>query len=214
MPLYNDTGNQQSTPGRPSLGRRRFVRQLVLLSLGSQIPWWTACDTAVKTLNTGGVLTASQAEIADFVFDWLLPDDSHGPSAREINAYPFFLWVLQDPHYDPEQQTYYKQGLDWVEETCVEDYNGPFHTINIRQRQTLLDKIRDTNWGESWLASMLTVTIEALLGDPIYGCNPNGASWEWLGHQPGQPRPDEHTRYPIILNRKMEGHPITKIDQL
>ncbi len=196
-----------------STGRRRFLRHVTIMALGAQLPWLSACKRE-KVLNTGGVLTSSQAVIADYAFDLLLPADGHGPSAKDVRAYPYFLWVLQDPEYDPEQQEYYKEGLDRIEERANETYGVPFHTLSIKKRKPLFQTFAQTDWGESWMSSMLTVTIEALLGDPIYGCNPGGISWKWLSHFEGQPRPGEHNQYPNILERKKETYAINKFEQL
>ena len=37
--------------------------------------------------------------------------------------------------------------------------------------------------------------FEALLSDPVYGGNPEGIGWRWLGHRPGFPRPNQRNRY-------------------
>ena len=49
--------------------------------------------------------------------------------------------------------------------------------------------------GENWLSTLLLYIFEALLTDPVYGGNPNGIGWKWLGHNPGLPRPTADKRY-------------------
>jgi gluconate 2-dehydrogenase gamma chain len=35
----------------------------------------------------------------------------------------------------------------------------------------------------------LGLVLEAAFGDPVYGVNPDGIGWAWIGHEPALPRP-------------------------
>ena len=41
------------------------------------------------------------------------------------------------------------------------------------------------------LRVLLGFVLEAFLGDPVHGGNPEGIGWTWAEHRPGYPRPRE-----------------------
>jgi len=59
----------------------------------------------------------------------------------------------------------------------------------------MLHQITKSKAGRRWVSKLLSYICEALLGDPVYGGNPDGIGWKWLNHHPGFPRPPKHKRY-------------------
>ncbi len=72
----------------------------------------------------------------------------------------------------------------------MERFDRRFENLDFDSKERLLRYLGDrTRWGRNWLSLLLYYIFEALLADPVYGCNPNGIGWKWLEHQPGFPRP-------------------------
>ncbi len=190
--------------------RRRFLTGIIGVGIAINLPVAYSCN------NTGddNILTARQKEIAIFTMNFLWPDDKYGPSIKETKTYEYLIWMLSDKNIDPEENQYIINGLNWVDETSTEDYQIHFEKLPKRKMYKLLSKISNLEWGESWLSKMLSIVLEAMFADPVYGSNPNGIVWKWFDHNPGQPRPDNNNKYPVILNRKKEKIIITSMKQL
>jgi len=194
-------------------------KKIVPKSLKSKKDWLLSRNEFIKTVAAGGIFTQlpinslagktesyrsntftkDQAEIVESVQQILFPSDKNGPGAKEVNAFDYLGWVLSDKQMDQEEVQYIINGIGWVDETSNEVYSSPYLQLTQTEKEKLIEKISQENWGESWLSVILTFIFEALLCDPQYGGNPNGIGWIWLSHNPGQPRPVKDLLYPEIL---------------
>jgi len=190
--------------------RRQFITKLIGAGIIINLPFVYSCNEDVKTEK----LNLRQKDVVDFTLEFLYPNDDIGPNIQTIGTYSYLLWMLDDKNVDPDENKYILNGINWVDETAVEEYDTHFEKLGTKQKYKLLKKIVDLEWGENWLSKMLTVIIESMFADPIYGSNPKGIVWEWINHNPGQPRPDDSNKYPVILNRKTENIIITSFSQL
>lgn len=190
--------------------RRKFISTLIGAGIIVNLPFINSCNYESET----NILDKRQIDILQNVLKFLWPDDNFGPTLESIKAYEFFLWVLSDKNVDPEENQYLINGLNWVDETSVEDHNTHFDKLTGKQKYRLLKNVLNLDWGESWFSKVLTILFEAMFADPIYGSNPEGIVWNWLDHNPGQPRPIENNKYSIVLKRKDENVIITNVNQL
>ena len=172
--------------------RRSFLKTsgVGALALGSPLPF---ADSAA--LSGGQVLNPDQRQLISTVQDHLLPSEPDAPGAQDINATGYLDRTLSDPQFDPEVKSFILNGVGWLEEVAVEQEKRPFFSIEPAGREDLLRQIAGSRAGESWLSTLVTFTLEALLADPLYGGNPDGIGWKWLGHDPGQPRPTSDKIY-------------------
>ena len=190
--------------------RRNFISTLIGAGIIINIPFVSSCNYESET----NILNDRQSNILQNVLTFLWPDDKFGPTHESIKAFEFFLWVLSDKNVDPEENEYLINGLKWVDETSIEEYNIHFEKTSGKQKYKILKKVLNLEWGESWLSKVLTILFEAMFADPIYGSNPEGIVWNWLDHNPGQPRPIENNKYSILLKRKEENIIVTSLNQL
>ena len=190
--------------------RRRFLTGLIGVGIAVNLPLISSCDFS----GDEGILTKEQKGIAIFTMNFLWPDDKSGPNIKEIRVFEYLIWMLNDKNIDPEENQYTINGLNWVDETAMEKYQKHFEKLSKREKYRLLHKISNLEWGESWLSKMLSIIIEAMFADPVYGSNPDGIVWKWFHHDPGQPRPDNENKYPVILNRKKENIFINSLEEL
>ena len=190
--------------------RRRFITGLIGAGIAINLPLISSCDYS----DDESVLTNRQKEIAIFTLNFLWPDDKYGPNIQEMHIYNYLIWMLNDKNIDPEENQYTINGLNWIDETAMEDYKKHFEKLSKKEKYKLLHKVSNLEWGESWFSKILSIIIEALFADPIYGSNPEGIVWKWFRHNPGKPRPNDNNKYPMILNRKKEKVSIKSLGEL
>lgn len=186
------------------LSRKNFVKGLLLVGVISQIPFLSACksekiDTNISSGNKTSVLNNKQILILQDVQLILFPKDGNGPSAADVNADKYLQWVISDSRMDPAEVEYIVNGLTWINETAVEDFEEVFSDLSAKEKEELIAKIAKLSWGENWLSVILSLIFEALLCDPQYIGNPNSIGWKWLKHFPGYPRPTEDLLYSKVL---------------
>ena len=183
--------------------RRIFLRGALIAGALTQITAFTSCSKQLREANE--ILTAEQSTILYDVLSIFFPDDGNGPSVDEINAFGYILWVLQDTlNRKTSENEYIIEGIDWANETAEEIYFTPFVELDQEQKEALVGKFTELNWGKNWSSVLITLICEAVLLDPIYGGNTNEAGWKWLNHTPGFPGPTEELRYERIMEKQMK----------
>ena len=170
--------------------RRDFLKGTsAAVALSAGIPSARAMDGGVKHGRSGQILTQAQWSTIESVQDHLLPSEPDAPGARDLNATAYLDRTLADPGFDPDIKDSLLKGIGWLEEIAQAREGLPFHQVEPARREDLLRQIAKSGAGERWLSNLITYCMEALLADPLYGGNPNGIGWKWLGHDPGLPRP-------------------------
>lgn len=174
------------------LNRRSFLRTALLAGAASQIAWFTSCSTQLEVRNE--FLTAEQSTILKSVLMIIFPDDGNGPSADDLNSFGYILWSLGN-EYDPTQdKEFIINGLDWTNEFAIENFNDNYYDLSESDKANVIASIQEEKWGKNWMSVMVTLVLESLVLDPIYGGNKDEKGWEWLEHEAGSPRPTEGTR--------------------
>ena len=120
----------------------------------------------------------------------LLPDEPGAPGAHACRATHYLDRAISEPGFDPAVRVFLLGGVAQLDGICREKHGKSFSDLEPERREALLRALaRVKPSGEDWLATLLLYTLEASLGDPIYGGNPDGIGWRWLRHDPGTPRP-------------------------
>jgi len=197
---HNEVSRERITSWQFS--RADFLKSLVVLGVSSQLiackgtPDSSEGSTDLKVTN---LMSNQQAAILQRVQSILFPDDGNGPSADEINAFPYLLWYMQDDLIEKYERDFFIRGADWVNQEAIAITNLPFLDMSLKTQTKLIGVLAKKKKTKIWVSKLLTLIFEALLADPIYGGNPNNVGWEWLKHNPGTPRPKEEISYPAIL---------------
>jgi gluconate 2-dehydrogenase gamma chain len=178
--------------------RRDFVKTLGALPAAGAT-WADGSDgrASLDVPEARTTFSADQWRTLAAVQDHLLPGEppgsGGGPGARDVRATAYLDRTLAVPGFDTEVRGFILKGIGWLDDLAAERHHAPFVTLAPGAREDLLREIAATGPGERWLASLITYTLEALLADPLYGGNPGGIGWTWLGHDPGLPRPTPAT---------------------
>nr|VFJ42744.1 MAG: gluconate 2-dehydrogenase gamma chain [Candidatus Kentron sp. FW] len=183
-------------PRGTTVKRRRFLQTTIFI----------AC---VPTIKAGSPTSTRSAEIAALTDgQWqqlaaiqahLFPREPHAPGALDINALSYLRSVLaDDPGLRRELVPLLVNGLERLRQLSSAAGYSEFTTLDETPKETLLRQLEREPDGHRFLHALLHYILEACLTDPIYGGNPDGIGWRWLGFQAGYKRPTEEKRYFLL----------------
>jgi hypothetical protein len=161
--------------------RRKF---LILSSLLGLSPYIQA-----KELNTFEKDFKEVEPTIAAVQAHLFPEGSKIPAAASMNVTQFLFETLIHKSYDKDIRAFVIEG---AQELKSRD-KGRFTTMSHEDKEIALRAYEETNYGSNWLARIMTLTMEGIFSDPIYGSNIKEAGWKALNAFGGHPRPK--TRY-------------------
>ena len=152
--------------------KNSFLSSIILLTCSGEL---FAATTPLQTIA--------------FVQKDLFPSTDLVPKPEYINANEYLRKILTHSRISSTDKEFLRDGAKWLNDEAITKYKKTYTNLSSKQRQKVLKIVVDTDWGESWLANIMTYLMEAVLGDPIYGCNQGEIGWTWLNHQGGFPRP-------------------------
>ena len=123
------------------------------------------------------------------VQEHLFPEGSKIPSARAMAATPYLFDAIGDKRYDKDIRAFVIEGAKALELR----EKGRFAEFNEKEKERALREYEKTNYGSRWLGRIMTLTMEGMFGDPVYGSNIKKSGWRALHTKGGDPRPK--TRY-------------------
>jgi len=194
--LHEETKNPQYP-----YSRRQFVKGVAAFGVLSAMPWLSSCEHVVPVEK--GVL-GEHSQMAADVLGILFPNDGNGPSSKDLRSYEYLNWVLGDENYDVDIKRSIHKGFDRLAEFSIVEHGKPFGKMSPKGKVGLVSQITEYGWGENLLARLISMILDSLVIDPIYGMNMNEVGWRWMEHIPGQPRATASNKYPQILDRKKE----------
>lgn len=205
--IKGEIDNYENEENNWNLSRKQFIQSLLLLGAASQIPLFTSCETkdAIPEINFDcSPLSKDQTKVLQHIQMILFPQEGNGPSALEVHADQYLIWVLNDSLLDKRENDYIIDRLDQFILLAKEEYNKDFLELTQLQKEDFIELVNQEDWGGRWLSRLMTLIFEAMLLDPIYGGNPDGIAWQWLNHDPGYPRPVNENAYPTIIAKVNE----------
>ena len=128
-------------------------------------------------------------KIIQSVQQHLFPEGSEIPSAQSMNVTQFLLETITHPTYDKDIRVFVIEGAQELENR----EKGKFTSLSDEEKERALRAYEETHYGSNWLSRIMTLTMEGMFSDPIYGSNVKEAGWKALGSYGGLPRPT--TRY-------------------
>jgi len=123
------------------------------------------------------------------VQEHMFPEGSKIPSAKSMEASRFLMETIRHKSYDKDIRAFVLEGAQELEER----EKGLFLSMTAKKKEKALREYEETNYGSNWLSRMMTLTMEAIFSDPIYGSNKKEAGWKALNSYGGEPRAT--TRY-------------------
>ena len=179
--------------------RRTFLKLAVsslTLALPSMAGAWLPDFSSIKVADTG--LSTSQWQLISGLQAHLMPSEPQAPGAKDVNALRYLQWVLSDPGLEPSQKQFFADGADQLIKLSHDKMQKSFLALDESQRESILRQLEQLPGGRDWLRELLHYLFEAMFTDPVYGGNPKGIGWKWIGHRPGYKRPPADKRYFLL----------------
>jgi len=109
----------------------------------------------------------------------------------KVDTSAYLTLIFNHSRVTDEEKNFLRNGVKWLNEEAILLYDMVYTKLNATQRENTLKTISQQNWGESWIESILTYTMEAIFSDKIYGVNKEENAHKWLNATMGLPRPKE-----------------------
>jgi hypothetical protein len=161
--------------------RRNF---LILGSLVGLSPYAVGKTTHLTDKTVKEVKKTIQA-----VQEHFFPEGSKIPSARSMYSTQYLLDAITHESYDKDIRAFVIEGAKELELREKDQ----FTSLSYKEKERALRSYEETNYGSNWLGRIMTLTMEGMFGDPIYGSNTKESGWKALHTKGGNPRPK--TRY-------------------
>jgi len=123
------------------------------------------------------------------VQEHLFPEGSQIPSAISMQATQFLYETVAHKSYDRDICEFVIEGAKELDERT----EGRFALLSSSDKEKALRAYEETNYGSNWLSRIMTLTMEGIFCDPIYGSNIKEGGWKALQAYVASPRPK--TRY-------------------
>lgn len=123
------------------------------------------------------------------VQEHMFPKGSKLPSAKVMNVTQFLFETMMHKSFDKDIKAFVLEGAKELEKR----EKGRFASMTPQEKEIALRAYEETNYGRSWLSRIMTLTMEGMFSDPIYGSNIKEAGWKAINAYGGLPRPK--TRY-------------------
>jgi hypothetical protein len=138
-----------------------------------------------KELNTFDRSFKKVESTISAVQEHMFPKGSKIPSAASMNVTQFLFETITHKSYDKDIRAFVFEGA----EELIKRENGQFTSMNTKDKEQALRAYEETNYGSNWLSRIMTITMEGMFSDPIYGSNIKESGWKALGSYGGMPRP-------------------------
>ena len=123
------------------------------------------------------------------VQEHFFPEESKLPSAKSMKVTQFLFETMMHKSFDKDIKAFVLEGAKELEKR----EKGRFTSMTEQEKEKALRAYEETNYGRNWLSRIITLTMEGLFSDPIYGSNIKEAGWQAISSYGGFPRPK--TRY-------------------
>jgi hypothetical protein len=115
----------------------------------------------------------------------MFPSHSKLPSASSMHVTTFLFDTIKHKSYDRDIRAFVIEGAKELQSR----EKGRFFAMTEKEKERALRAYEETEYGSTWLSRIMTLTMEGMFCDPIYGSNVQEVGWKTLGSFGGQPRP-------------------------
>ncbi len=164
-----------------AMKRRKFLILGSVLGLSSYMQAKGVSDFEKAFKRIAPTLSAVQ--------EHLFPEGGKLPSARSMKVTQFLFETMMHQSFDKDIKAFVIEGAKELEKR----EKGRFTAMAEAEKEKALRAYEETHYGRNWLSHIMTLTMEGLFSDPIYGSNIDEAGWKAISSYGALPRPT--TRY-------------------
>jgi len=118
------------------------------------------------------------------VQEHMFPPSSKLPSAQSTSVTKFLFETMMHKSFDKDIKAFVLEGAKELELR----EKGRFVSMQKKEKEHALREYEKTSYGSSWLSRIMTLTMEGMFSDPIYGSNIKEAGWKSVDAYGGYPR--------------------------
>ena len=153
-------------------------------------PWKRRGLVRTPAGEPGRTFDAAEWAALEAAYDRILPSAPGSPGARDVNAIGYLDAAMLDPDLDPVYHLdVVRSGVPRLEQAARAKGAASFAALAPETQDEVLKGLEAQPPGVKWLRKMTWFGLEALLGDPVHGCQPGEVGWKWLGVVVDEPRP-------------------------
>ena len=119
------------------------------------------------------------------VQEHMFPQDSKLPLSMQASL--FMFETMSHSSFDKDIRAFILEGASELEKR----HDNHFTSLAAQEKEIALRAYEETRYGSAWLSQIMTLTLEALLSDPIYRVNKNEKYWDAVQTYGGLPRPKQ-----------------------
>ena len=119
----------------------------------------------------------NEFQIIKDVYNHLFPTTKSYSGASIFGSIDFLLTISKHKSFDSSDLKFIINGANKL----LKSKNN-FITLTTNEKEKVLREFENTNFGQSWLSTLLYYGFEAMLGDPIYKGNKNMTGWKNINH--------------------------------
>ena len=160
--------------------RRAFLIWSSLLGLGSYLK--------AKEVDSFAIRFTKVSPIIEAVQNHFFPQNTLLPYAKDMNLTLFLYETITHSSYDKDIRKFVLEG---AEEFFMLEKN--FTAYSKSKKERAMRRYENSKYGRNWLSRIMTLSMEGLFSDPIYGGNVGEAGWKSIHAFGRYPRPK--TRY-------------------
>jgi len=158
--------------------RRNFLLLSSMLTLPSYLQASSLSSFEKEFKKVEPTLSAVQ--------EHMFPQNSKLPSASSMKMTQFLFKTMRHQSYDKDIRAFVLEGAKELNRRT----KNQFFKMTSQDKEKALREYEKSNYGSNWLSRILTLSMEAIFCDPIYGSNINQEGWKALGATGGFPRPN------------------------
>ena len=155
--------------------------------LGVSVAVGFSASLNAKTLNAEKKEIEKILPVIAAVQEHMFPEGSKLPSAKKMKMTSFLVDTIFHASYDKDIRVFVINGAKELDERS----KGKFIHMDSSSKEETLRAYEQTSYGSNWLARIMTLSMEALFADPVYGSNINEAGWKAVDSYGGVPRPKQ-----------------------
>ena len=121
------------------------------------------------------------------VQEHMFPEGSKLPSAKKMKTISFLVDTVFHPSYDKDIRAFVINGANELDKRT----KSKFIQMDNSAKEEALRAYEETAYGSNWLARIMTLGMEAMFSDTIYGSNINEEGWKAVDAYGGEPRPKQ-----------------------